>query len=42
VGKFQTAFGSEVEAIANITEHIIDNEIPDDLTIDSNAQAAIA
>jgi hypothetical protein len=42
VAKFETALGGEVEPISNITEHIIDNEIPDDLTIDSNAQAAIA
>jgi hypothetical protein len=38
----QTAFDGEVEAIANSMEFVIDNEIPADMTIHSDTQAAIA
>jgi hypothetical protein len=31
-----------MEAIANIMEYVVDNEIPGDITIHSDAQAAIA
>jgi hypothetical protein len=33
LGEFGTAFGGEVEAIANLMEFIVDNEIPGDLTV---------
>jgi hypothetical protein len=42
LGEFETAFDGEVEAIANLMEFVIDNEIPGDLTIHSDAQVAIA
>jgi hypothetical protein len=42
LGEFETAFDGEMEAIANIMEYVIDNEIPGDLTIHSDAHAAIA
>jgi ribonuclease HI len=42
LGEFETAFDGEVEAIANLMEFVVDNEIPGDLTIYSDAQAAIA
>jgi hypothetical protein len=42
LGEFETAFDGEMEAIANIMEYVIDNEIPGDITIHSDAQAAIA
>jgi ribonuclease HI len=42
LGKFETAFDGEMEAIANIMEYVVDNEIPGDITIHSDAQAAIA
>jgi hypothetical protein len=34
-------FDGEMEAIANIVEFVNQNEIPGDLTIDSDTQAAI-
>jgi hypothetical protein len=37
LGEFQTAFDGEVEAIANLMEFVVDNEIPGDLTIYSDA-----
>jgi hypothetical protein len=37
-----TAFDGEVEAIANLMEFVVDNEFPRNLTIYSDAQAAIA
>jgi hypothetical protein len=42
LGEFQKAFDGEVEAIANLMEFVVDNEILGDLTIYSDAQAAIA
>jgi hypothetical protein len=42
LGEFETAFDGEIEAIANIMEYVVDNEIPGDITIHSDAQAAIA
>jgi hypothetical protein len=42
LGEFHTAFDGEVESIANLMELVVDNEIPRDLTIYSDAQAAIA
>jgi hypothetical protein len=40
--EFETAFDGELEAIADILEYIIMNQIPGDITINSDAQAAIA
>jgi ribonuclease HI len=40
--KFETAFDGEMEAIANIMEFVNKTEVPGDLTIHSDAQAAIA
>jgi ribonuclease HI len=40
--QYETAFDGEMEAIADIMEFVNQNEIPDDLTIHSDAQAAIA
>jgi ribonuclease HI len=42
LGEFEMAFDGDVEAIANLMEFVIDNEIAGDLTIHSDAQAAIA
>jgi ribonuclease HI len=42
LGEFETAFDGEMEAIADIMECAIDNQIPGDLTIHSDAQAAIS
>jgi ribonuclease HI len=42
LGQYETAFDGEMEAIADIMEFINQNEIPGDLTIHSDAQAAIA
>jgi hypothetical protein len=42
LGEFETAFDGELEAIANIMKYVIDNGILCDLTIHSDAQAAIA
>jgi ribonuclease HI len=42
LGEFETAFNGEVEAIADILEYITMNQIPGDITINSDAQAAIA
>jgi ribonuclease HI len=42
LGEFETAFDGEMEAIANIMEYVVDNEIPGDITIHSDAQAVIA
>jgi ribonuclease HI len=42
LGQYETAFESEMEAIADIMEFVNENEIPGDLTIHSDAQAAIA
>jgi hypothetical protein len=41
LGEFETAFDGEVEAIADILEYITRNQIPGDVTIHSDAQAAI-
>jgi hypothetical protein len=40
--EFETACDGEMEAIANIMEYVVDNEIPGDITIHSDAEAAIA
>jgi hypothetical protein len=42
LGEFETAFNGEMEAIANIMEYVVDYEIPGDITIHLDAQAAIA
>jgi hypothetical protein len=42
LGEFETAFDGEMEAIADIMEYAIDNQIPGDLRIHSDAQAAIS
>jgi hypothetical protein len=42
LGQYETAFDGEMEAIADIMEFVNQNEIPRDLTIHSDAQAAIA
>jgi ribonuclease HI len=42
LGEFETAFDGEMEAIADIMEYAIDNQIPGDLTIHFDAQAAIS
>jgi hypothetical protein len=42
LGEFQMVFDGEVEEFANLMEFVVDNEIPGDLTIYSDAQAAIA
>jgi ribonuclease HI len=42
LGEFETVFDGEMEAIADIMESAIDNQIPGDLTIHSDAQAAIS
>jgi hypothetical protein len=42
LGEFETTFNEEVEEIANILEYITRNQIPGDMTIRSDAQAAIA
>jgi ribonuclease HI len=42
LGQYETAFDGEMEAIADIMEFVNQNEIPGDLTIHSDAQAAIA
>jgi hypothetical protein len=42
LGEFETAFDREMEAIADIMEYAIDNQIPGDLTIHSDAQGAIS
>jgi hypothetical protein len=42
LGEFETAFDGEMEAISDIMEYAIDNQIPGDLTIHSDAQAAIS
>jgi ribonuclease HI len=42
LGEFETAFDREMEAIADIMDYAIDNRIPGDLTIHSDAQAAIS
>jgi hypothetical protein len=40
--EFETVFDREVEAIANILQYMIDNEIPGNLTIHSDLQAGTA
>jgi ribonuclease HI len=42
LGQYETAFDGEMEAIDDIMEFVNQNEIPGDLTIHSDAQAAIA
>jgi hypothetical protein len=42
LGQYETAFDGDMEAIADIMEFVNQNEIPGDLTIHSDAQAAIA
>jgi ribonuclease HI len=42
LGQYETAFDGEMEAIADIMEFVNQNEIRGDLTIHSDAQAAIA
>jgi hypothetical protein len=42
LGQYDPAFDGEMEAIADIMEFVNQNEIPKDLTIHSDAQAAIA
>jgi ribonuclease HI len=42
LGQYETAFDCEMEAIADIMEFVNQNEIRGDLTIHSDAQAAIA
>jgi ribonuclease HI len=42
LGRYETVFDGEMEAIADIMEFVNQNEIPGDLTIHSDAQAAIA
>jgi hypothetical protein len=42
LGEFETAFDGEMDSIADIMEYAIDNQIPGDLTIHSDAQAAIS
>jgi hypothetical protein len=42
LGQYETAFDDEMEAIADIMEFVNQNEIPGDLTIHSDSQAAIA
>jgi hypothetical protein len=42
LGEFETAFDGEMEAIADIMGYAIDNQIADNLTIHSNAEAAIS
>jgi ribonuclease HI len=42
LGQYKTAFDGEMEAIADIMDFVNQNEIPGDLTIHSDAQAAIA
>jgi hypothetical protein len=42
VGDFETTFDAEMEAIADIMEYVIDTQIPGDLTIYSNSQAAMS
>jgi ribonuclease HI len=42
LGEFETTFDGEMETIADIMEYAIDNQIPGDLTIHSDAQAAIS
>jgi ribonuclease HI len=41
LGEFETTFDKEMEAIADIMEYTIDDQIPGDLTIDSDAHKAI-
>jgi hypothetical protein len=41
-GEFETAFDGEMEAMADIMEFVDSNQIPGDLTIHSDAQAAMA
>jgi hypothetical protein len=41
LGEFETAFDREMEAIADIMEYAIDNRIPGNLTIHSDAQARL-
>jgi hypothetical protein len=41
LGQYETAFDGGMEAIADIMEFVNRNEIPGDLTIYSDAQAAI-
>jgi hypothetical protein len=42
LGQYETGFDGEMEAIADVMEFVNQNEIPGDLTIYSDAQAAIA
>jgi hypothetical protein len=42
LGEFETAFDGEVEAIADILQYMNRNQIPGDVAIRSDAQAAIA
>jgi ribonuclease HI len=42
LGEFETAFDGEMEAIADIMEYAIDNQIPADLTIHCDSQATIS
>jgi hypothetical protein len=42
LGEFETAFDREMETIADIMDFVDANQIPGDLTIHSDAQAAIA
>jgi hypothetical protein len=41
MGEFETAIDRELETIADIMAYAIDNQIPGDLIIHSNAQAGI-
>jgi hypothetical protein len=41
LGQYETAFDREMDAIAAIMEFVNHNEIPGDLTIHSDVQAAI-
>jgi hypothetical protein len=42
LGEFETAFDGEVEAITDILEYIMHNQVPGYVTIHSDPQAAIA
>jgi hypothetical protein len=42
LGEFETAFDGEVAAIADIMKFAIDNQIPGDLKVHSDARAAIS
>jgi hypothetical protein len=42
LGQYDTAFDGKIEAIADIVDFVNQNEIPGDVTIDSDVQATIA